>query len=55
MVDVDDFVMVGSLVHFWQVKTATLTLIIVAVLIVALSSVDAVLCYVLAVLLRRTA
>ncbi|KAF2302154.1 hypothetical protein GH714_033052 [Hevea brasiliensis] len=36
-------------------KTATLTLVIVALLIVALSSVDSVLCYLLALLLRRTA
>ncbi|OMO92699.1 Protein translocase complex, SecE/Sec61-gamma subunit [Corchorus olitorius] len=35
-------------------KTATLTLVIVAVLIVALSSVDSVLCYILAMLLRKT-
>ncbi|KAM7257379.1 hypothetical protein ACFE04_013120 [Oxalis oulophora] len=35
-------------------KTATLTLVLVALLIVALSSVDAVLCYLLALLLRRT-
>ncbi|XP_050232445.1 uncharacterized protein LOC126681104 [Mercurialis annua] len=36
-------------------KTAVLTLVIVALLIVALSSVDAVLCYLLAILLRRPA
>ncbi|XP_022748501.1 uncharacterized protein LOC111298087 isoform X2 [Durio zibethinus] len=35
-------------------KTAILTLVLVAVLIVALSSVDSVLCYVLALLLRKT-
>ncbi|KAJ4829549.1 hypothetical protein Tsubulata_017157 [Turnera subulata] len=35
------------------VKTATLTLVLVALLIVALSSVDAVLCYLLALILRR--
>lgn len=35
-------------------KTATLTLVIVAVLIVALSSVDSVLSYMLAMILRRT-
>ncbi|KDP33291.1 hypothetical protein JCGZ_13078 [Jatropha curcas] len=36
-------------------KTATLTLVIVALLIVALSSVDSILCYLLALLLRRSA
>ncbi|KAF5745770.1 hypothetical protein HS088_TW07G01363 [Tripterygium wilfordii] len=35
-------------------KTATLTLVLVALLIVALSSVDSVLCYFLALVLRRT-
>lgn len=35
-------------------KTATLTLVIVAVLIVALCSVDSALCYMLALILRRT-
>ncbi|XP_059432340.1 uncharacterized protein LOC132165694 isoform X1 [Corylus avellana] len=35
-------------------KTATLTLVIVAVLIVALTSVDSALCYMLALILRRT-
>lgn len=35
-------------------RTAMLTLVLVALLIVALSSVDSVLCYVLALLLRRT-
>ena len=37
-----------------QLKTATLTLVIVAVLIVALTSVDSALCYMLALILRRT-
>ncbi|WCJ39662.1 hypothetical protein M5689_020634 [Euphorbia peplus] len=36
-------------------RTAILTLVIVALLIVALASVDSILCYLLAVLLRRTA
>ncbi|CAN1134626.1 hypothetical protein LINPERPRIM_LOCUS15988 [Linum perenne] len=36
-------------------KTATLTLVLVALLIVALASVDSVLCYLLALFLRRTA
>uniref|UniRef100_K4A2Z3 Uncharacterized protein n=1 Tax=Setaria italica TaxID=4555 RepID=K4A2Z3_SETIT len=36
-------------------KTATLTLVLVAVFIVALSTVDAALCYVLAWLLRKSA
>ncbi|KAB1200653.1 hypothetical protein CJ030_MR0G006681 [Morella rubra] len=35
-------------------KTAALTLVLVAVLIVALSSVDSALCYILALILRRT-
>ncbi|KAJ6708054.1 TRANSMEMBRANE PROTEIN [Salix viminalis] len=35
-------------------RTAMLTLVLVALLIVALSSVDSVLCYVLALLLRRS-
>ncbi|XP_050262602.1 uncharacterized protein LOC126707056 isoform X2 [Quercus robur] len=35
-------------------KTATLTLALVAVLIVALSTVDSALCYMLALILRRT-
>jgi hypothetical protein len=37
-----------------QLKTATLTLVIVAVLIVALASVDSALSYTLALILRRT-
>ncbi|XP_077236219.1 uncharacterized protein LOC143877839 isoform X3 [Tasmannia lanceolata] len=36
-------------------KTATLTLVLVALLIVALSSIDSALCYLLALLLRRKA
>ncbi|WCJ39659.1 hypothetical protein M5689_020631 [Euphorbia peplus] len=36
-------------------RTAILTLVIVALLIVALASVDSILCYLLVVLLRRTA
>ncbi|KAL5722039.1 hypothetical protein ACHQM5_005609 [Ranunculus cassubicifolius] len=36
-------------------KTATLTLVLVAMLIVALSSVDSALCYILALLLRKPA
>ncbi|XP_058079569.1 uncharacterized protein LOC131227773 isoform X2 [Magnolia sinica] len=36
-------------------RTATLTLVIVALLIVALSSIDSALCYLLTLLLRRTA
>uniref|UniRef100_A0A1D1Z4R7 Preprotein translocase subunit SECE1 n=2 Tax=Anthurium amnicola TaxID=1678845 RepID=A0A1D1Z4R7_9ARAE len=36
-------------------KTAALTLVIVALLIVALSSIDSALCYLLSLLLRRTA
>ena len=50
-----------SIQRFWgfyiglvQLRTAMLTLVLVALLIVALSSVDSVLCYVLALLLRRT-
>ncbi|KAK9007505.1 hypothetical protein V6N11_074427 [Hibiscus sabdariffa] len=35
-------------------KTAILTLVLVAALIVALASVDSILCYILALLLRRT-
>ncbi|KAH7574826.1 hypothetical protein ACOSP7_005896 [Xanthoceras sorbifolium] len=35
-------------------KTATLTLVLVAMLIVALSSIDSILCFLLAFLLRRT-
>lgn len=35
-------------------KTAILTLVLVAGLIVALSSVDSILCYILALLLRKT-
>ncbi|CAI0407961.1 unnamed protein product [Linum tenue] len=35
-------------------KTATLTLVLVALLIVALSSIDSILCYLLALFLRRT-
>ncbi|XP_026408080.1 uncharacterized protein LOC113303270 [Papaver somniferum] len=36
-------------------KTATLTLVLVALLIVALASIDSVLCFLLALLLRKTA
>ncbi|CAN0845776.1 hypothetical protein LINGRAHAP2_LOCUS4199 [Linum grandiflorum] len=36
-------------------RTATLTLVLVALLIVALSSVDSILCYLLALFLRRSA
>ncbi|CAL9171544.1 unnamed protein product [Musa hybrid cultivar] len=36
-------------------RTSTLTLVLVALLIVALSSIDACLCYILALLLRKTA
>jgi len=36
-----------------QLKTATLSLCLVAVFIVALSSVDAALCYILALILRK--
>ncbi|KAI0493448.1 hypothetical protein KFK09_023564 [Dendrobium nobile] len=36
-------------------KTATLTLILVALLIVSLASVDSFLCYILALLVRKTA
>lgn len=36
-------------------KTATLTLVLVAVFIVALSTIDAALCYMLAWLLRKSA
>lgn len=36
-------------------KTATLTLVLVALLIVALTSIDSFLCYILALLLRKTA
>lgn len=39
---------------FMQLKTATLTLVLVALLIVALSSVDSALSFILALLLRRT-
>ncbi|KAF6150751.1 hypothetical protein GIB67_020834 [Kingdonia uniflora] len=42
---------IGSL----ELKTASLTLVLVALLIVALSSIDSVLCYLLAVVLRRAA
>lgn len=37
-----------------QLKTATLSLFLVAVFIVALSSVDSALCYVLALILRKS-
>ncbi|RZC74977.1 hypothetical protein C5167_050455 [Papaver somniferum] len=38
-----------------ELKTATLTLVLVALLIVALASIDSVLCFLLALLLRKTA
>jgi hypothetical protein len=44
----------GFSIGLVQLRTAMLTLVLVALLIVALSSVDSVLCYVLALLLRRT-
>lgn len=44
-----------TLCLFWeQLKTATLSLFLVAVFIVALSSVDSALCYILALILRKS-